>query len=223
MQTEGLHSRLIDSALPVGCKPAPLTALQLMYFPHGGTQKKKSTWKASKAFFTFVLSAARSLHLKTAQKSKETHYDTALERKWGLKLITRLIGWRQWAWPSILQRCPRAELQQQQQVLQKHHQDRNILIGGKCLKQNNSFFFPENDGMECQRRFLEKKTSTTRLRKAFSFPVHLSALLHFSQRETYHTCARVDVKIDMSEQIIYNILSIISQVSNLCEIFIVLC
>lgn len=83
--------------------------------------------------------------------------------------------------------------------------------------------------MECQRSFLEKKnpqqvtTSTTRLCKAFSFPVHLSALLHFSQRETYHTCARVDVKIDMSEQIIYNILSIISQVSNLCEIFIVLC
>lgn len=94
--------------------------------------------------------------------------------------------------------------------------------GGKCLKLNN-LFFPENNGMECQRSFLEKKTSTTRLSKAFSFPVHLSALLHFSQRETYHTCARVDVKIDMSEQIIYNILSIISQVSNLCEIFIVLC
>lgn len=66
-------------------------------------------------------------------------------------------------------------------------------------------------------------TSITRLCKAFSFPVHLSALLHFSQRETYHTCARVDIKIDMSEQIIYNILSIIVQVSNLCEIFIMLC
>lgn len=68
-----------------------------------------------------------------------------------------------------------------------------------------------------------QQVTTSIICKAFSFPVHLSALLHFSQRETYHTRTRVDVKIDMSEQIIYNVLSIIAQVSNLCEIFIVLC
>lgn len=49
MRTEGLHLRLIDLALPVGCKPAPLAALKLMYFTHGGVEKKMKR----KSFYHF--------------------------------------------------------------------------------------------------------------------------------------------------------------------------